>query len=132
MVSSDGTVASRVLKPQAKDTVNTASELDYGERDLEAEYKCDSSVTGITCRVVSGPGRGFGFLLNTDGLTKLRREQGAGWPLRWRSPRPLRARLRLAVHGYGAHDLNRLVHHERGRYFRSYEANSLRDLHVCG
>ena len=31
-------------------------------------------------------------------------------------PQPLRARLRLALHGYGGNNLNRLVHHQRGRY----------------
>ena len=32
-------------------------------------------------------------------------------------PQLLRARLRLALHSYGGEDLNRLVHHEQGRYF---------------
>ena len=31
-------------------------------------------------------------------------------------PQLLRARLRLALHNYGGKELNRLVHHERGRY----------------
>ena len=31
-------------------------------------------------------------------------------------PQLLRARLRLALHSRGGEDLNRLVHHERGRY----------------
>jgi hypothetical protein len=31
-------------------------------------------------------------------------------------PQLLRARLRLALHSCGGEDLNRLVHHERGRY----------------
>ena len=34
-------------------------------------------------------------------------------------PQLLRARLRLALHGSGGNDLNRLVHHERGRYYNS-------------
>ena len=33
-------------------------------------------------------------------------------------PQPLRARLRLALHGYGGNHLNPVVHHERGRYCR--------------
>jgi hypothetical protein len=33
-------------------------------------------------------------------------------------PQLLRARLRLALHSRGGKDLNRLVHHERGRYSR--------------
>ncbi len=31
-------------------------------------------------------------------------------------PQLLRARLRLALHSSGGKDLNRLIHHERGRY----------------
>jgi hypothetical protein len=31
-------------------------------------------------------------------------------------PQLLRARLRLALHSHGGEELNRLVHHERGRY----------------
>ncbi len=35
-------------------------------------------------------------------------------------PQLLRARLRLALHSRGGEDLNRLVHHERGRYFKHF------------
>lgn len=36
-------------------------------------------------------------------------------------PQPLRARLRRALHSYGGKDLNRPIHHERGRYcFKGY------------
>src|SRR5436190_13967403 len=34
-------------------------------------------------------------------------------------PQLLRARLRLALHSRGGEEPNRLVHHERGRYFVS-------------
>jgi len=33
-------------------------------------------------------------------------------------PQLLRTRLRLALHSSGGNNLNRLVHHERGRYCR--------------
>ena len=35
-------------------------------------------------------------------------------------PQLLRARLRLALHSRGGQDLNRLVHHERGHYFKHW------------
>jgi hypothetical protein len=36
-------------------------------------------------------------------------------------PQLLRARLRLALHSRGGENLNRLVHHERGRYCRKLD-----------
>ena len=39
-------------------------------------------------------------------------------------PQLLRARLRLALHSCGGEDLNRLVHHERGRYLRVREVHA--------
>ena len=37
-------------------------------------------------------------------------------------PQLLRARLRLALHSRGGENLNRLVHHERGRYLQEVTA----------
>ena len=38
-------------------------------------------------------------------------------------PQLLRARLRLALHSRGGDNLNRLVHHERGRYCSGLHAH---------
>ena len=42
------------------------------------------------------------------------------WSAITRTPPQLLARLRLALHSYGGKNLNRLVHHERGRYSSSH------------
>jgi hypothetical protein len=55
-------------------------------------------------------------LLLAESLDKTSRGWRGGQPSP-DPPQPLRARLPLPPHAYGGDHLNRLVHHERGRYF---------------
>jgi hypothetical protein len=71
MSEPDGTFFSSHRHALASDAAGPV--LEYGQQDSDGGFLCDSSVKGISCRVVlrSAAGYGKGFLISTSGVTRI-------------------------------------------------------------